>query len=138
MYLSRFELMTTQTVRDVFHFHAAQECEQVFHRARDVAPNTGQWGSFPSLGDANPTQKLSVRATLRVPYQETVNGTLIDSWTDMCAVLDQLYRVLNAGMGKLYATREDGEIVWAYAKPTETRRPSFAAAPARSSMQRTS
>jgi hypothetical protein len=102
----------------------AQQCEQRWADPNDLLSLAGAVGSLPALGDDIPPQELIVQATFRFAWGQTVNSTPIDSWADLVAVLDAFFMRLRRGMGVLQAEREDGTILWAYAKALNPRRPS--------------
>lgn len=110
-----------------FTFPTAQnEIRQQWTFPRDGVALAGAVGMYPGMGDEVAPQQLAVSVTLQFAWGQTVNGTALDSWSDMVAVIDLCCRRLLQGQGKLWAIREDDSVVWAWAKVAQLQRPSLA------------
>jgi len=110
---------------NTFTFPTAQSnVRQTGRFTADGIPLADSIGEYPALGETNLMQSLGVRATMRFALNQTINGTLCNTLAKVSDAIDDMFQVIAAGQGQLYATREDGSDVWAWAKLQTFDRPS--------------
>lgn len=81
-------------------------------------------GEWPALGESNLLQSLEVAATIHFGVGQTINGSTRATPSALATAIDEMFKVIGGGQGQLYATREDGSDLWAWAKLQTYTRPS--------------
>jgi hypothetical protein len=107
-----------------FEVPDAQEVVTDVSHPRDGVGLIGAVGSFPALGNESPANAPRLTLTMRLGWGETVDDTLIDSWTDLVSVIDRIAFILDSGELLLHCQLESGTIRHAWAKVVSYRRPS--------------
>lgn len=108
-----------------FTFPAAQAgVSQRGRFTRDGVAMGDAIGEWPALGELNLMQALEVSATIHFGLGETINGSARTTLSAVATAIDEMFKVIAGGQGKLYATRENAADLWCWAKLQTFVRPS--------------